>query len=156
MYFWKLPPPLPFKTIDTLKVTHRKFKMLSHKQDDVSKYRGNIGKIETNFKLWLDCYYGKKKALNHMKRYNARDVIGLEQNYLSLLPWISNHPNMAAGINRPVCPRCMSKRVWSEGLKPNKKWRTEANVYRLFRCQNCQSPIKGAANVLEYKPLRNA
>jgi len=148
MFFWKLPPPSPFSTVDTLKVTHKKFKLLSHKQGDVSKYRGHKGKLETNLQLWIDCYYGKEKALAYMKKYNVRDVMGLEENYKDLLPWISNHPNLAVYGNKPLCPKCQSPRLQSFGWKYN-----NTTKYRRLRCQDCKGWARGNHNQQEYKPL---
>lgn len=101
--FYKLPPPSPYRTIDTLKISRKKFALLSHKQDDISRFTGNPRKIETNKRLWLECRAGKKSALQEMVRYNAQDVIGLEKNYLTFLPWISNHPNLGMWIDKTVC-----------------------------------------------------
>lgn len=86
--FHGLPPPRPYKTIDTLKISRRNFGLSSHRQDDIGKFAGTGRKLKTDKDLWLDCIKGKKKALKQMKFYNAQDVVLLEKNYRKFLPWI--------------------------------------------------------------------
>jgi len=60
--FYNMPPPSPYRTVDTLKVSKRYFAMLSNKQDDIGAYLKTGRKIKTDKYLWLDCIKGDKKA----------------------------------------------------------------------------------------------
>jgi len=88
----ELNPPSPFKSIDTLKVARRHFAFQSFKQDYLTKHFFLEKKLETNFQLWVDCMKGDQKRLNEMAEYNRHDVMGLEQVYLKIRPYINNHP----------------------------------------------------------------
>lgn len=88
-----LNPPSPYKTVDTLKVAKRYFKLDSNRLDDLGKYLKIGAKLpHTGFKLWKDCMDGDLKAWELMKRYNKQDVVLLEKVYTALRPWIVNHP----------------------------------------------------------------
>lgn len=134
-----LTPPSPYFTVDTYKVTKRKFRfpqnslefLTTHldlpKKDGHKKYPG--------FELWLGCLRGEDEAWEEMKHYNIQDVISLEALYLRVLPYISNHPN----ISRPQedgdieCPKCGSDDVQFRGYYHSKAGLS----YHKFQCMDC-------------------
>jgi DNA polymerase elongation subunit (family B) len=88
-----LPNPNYFKTIDTLKVAKRYFRISSNKLDYVCKFVGLEGKVQTGgVSLWDSCELGDEKALRKMSHYCDNDVKILEQLFLKLLPYIKNLP----------------------------------------------------------------
>jgi hypothetical protein len=95
--FYNLPPPSPYKTIDTLKIARRHFNFTSNKLDSLGDHLGYGRKlVHTGFNLWKGCMTGDPKSWKHMIDYNKRDVVLLEQIYLHLRPWIKNHPNISS------------------------------------------------------------
>ena len=146
--YWQLPPPSPYRTIDTLKISRSQFGLISHKQDDIGEYAGTGRKIKVDKQLWLDCIEGKR--LKEMKRYNAQDVVLLEKNYLRFRPWIKNHPVLGVYLNHTACPRCTSRSVKREGFRY-----TNTGKYQQISCKNCYGWSQVGPNLLEIKPLKS-
>jgi len=130
-----LGPTTPFKIIDTLRVSKAAFFAPSYKQDFFTKYFKLQNKLETDFQLWKDCEAGDIKALNKMIDYNRHDVIGLEQFYLQIRPFIKNHPNLGILLDDNVCPVCAS----TELETTSSVHLTTAYKYPILRCTNCKS-----------------
>ena len=126
-----LPPPSPYKTIDT-KVEAKKFLYLpSYALNNIASYFGVGRKIEhEGFPLWVKCVNGDRRAWDRMKRYNAHDVDLTEKVYLKLMPFITNHPAKAFYEN---CSNCNGKQI-SRGYER----RTKA-VFRKLQCKSCGS-----------------
>jgi hypothetical protein len=129
-------PPSAYKSIDTLKVSRREFAFSSNKQDFLTKQFGVSEKLSTDFKLWLDCMNGDKEQLARMLKYNKRDVVGLEQVYLKLRPYIKNHPNIGVIMDSDTCPSCGSDKLEST----NATYFTSSNEFLTYRCCNCGTP----------------
>ena len=131
-----LNAPLPFKTIDTLKAARREFSFSSNKQDFLTKFLKIEQKLSTDFQLWIDCMRGDKKALDRMVKYNKHDVIGLEQLYLKLRPYMRSHPNIAVMMDEDACTVCGSKSLKETG----KFYYTGTSKFNLYVCGGCNSP----------------
>ena len=131
-----LNPPSPYKIIDTLKFSRREFFAPSHKQDFLTKYFKLQNKLDTNFDLWLRCEVGNEQALEQMMEYNKHDVIGLEELYLKIRPWIKNHPNLGVLLDEDVCPNCASSNL----EVTSNVYFTAANRFQVYRCGNCKTP----------------
>jgi hypothetical protein len=100
--YYNLPPPSPYRTVDTLKIAKKYFNFTSNKLDELGNFLGYGRKlVHTGFHLWKGCMTGDPEAWRVMVRYNKRDVVLLEQIYLHFLPWITNHPPLSAD-----CPNC--------------------------------------------------
>jgi DNA polymerase elongation subunit (family B)/predicted RNA-binding Zn-ribbon protein involved in translation (DUF1610 family) len=128
-----LPPPAPYKTIDTLKVARSKFSFNSNKLDDLGRDLGIGRKVEhEGFPLWLKCEKGDLKAWKRMKRYNKQDVDLLAELYEKELPYITNHPNLDAYYKGIVCPKCGSNDINWRGIA-----RSKVSIYKRFQCQSC-------------------
>lgn len=129
-----MPPPSPYKTVDTLKTARKVFRFPSNKLDDLGDQLHEGRKVETGGKdLWFRCLANDPKAWKLMKRYNAFDVILLEKIYKRFLPWIPSHPMKGMTENKyGKCGRCGSKKLVSRGteIAGNKE-------YRRLHCRNC-------------------
>jgi hypothetical protein len=133
-------PPSPYSIIDTLKQAQKQFAASSHKMDHLTKTFGLSQKDETNFKLWIDCCEGSRKALDYMLKYNISDVKALEGLYLFIRPWITSHPNVAMlmGIEGNACGHCGSKELnW--GINP---YPTPQGSFEACRCMDCGAICK--------------
>ena len=130
-------PPSPYKSIDTLKIARKEFAFSSNKQDFLTKTFGVSEKLKTEFQLWIDCMDGNKERLAEMLKYNERDVIGLEQVYLKLRPYIKNHPNLGILMDDNVCPSCGSKNLKASDAT----YFTSSNEFPVYRCGGCNSPF---------------
>lgn len=133
--FHGLPPPAPYKQVDTKLVAKRYFRFNSNALNDLGVFLKLGKKLKTGgFDLWLGCMAGDLKAWETMKKYNKQDVILLEKVYYKLLPWADQHPNMATIEGRPdICPRCTKEEgFWAQG------WRiTKTGKYRRWQCKAC-------------------
>lgn len=135
-----LEPPSPYKTIDTLKIARKYFKMDSNKLDDLGDFL-NIGrKMQTGgFNLWLECIAGDKDAWKKMTDYNKQDVILLEKVYYKLRGWARNLPNLNLILGGYTsCPNCGSEHVVKKGFEY-----TRVSAYQRFKCLNCGGQSRG-------------
>ena len=140
----KLPPPSPFKTVDTLKVARKAFRFDSNKLDDLGKYLGIGRKLpNTGIHLWLQCMAGDLKAWKLMCRYNAQDVVLLEKVYYALRPWAYTHANVNKG-KLEACPKCASTKTQRRGFSY-----TLLRQKQRFQCLNCAGWFEGSAKRVE-------
>ena len=145
--FYNLPPPSPYKTIDTKKVAKHYFNFTSNKLDDLGNFLGYGRKlVHTGFELWRGCMRGDPKSWKTMLAYNKRDVILLEQIYKHFLPWITNHPNTAVLSAVEGCPNCASTDLQRRGYGL-----TKTGTYQRFQCKQCgawsHGPSKKLTNI---------
>ena len=131
-----MQPPSPFRIIDTLKIASREFFAPSYKQDFLTKYFHLQNKLETNFQLWKDCEAGIPEKLEEMVKYNRHDVMGLEELYLKIRPYIHNHPNLGVLMDKDVCPTCGADDI----VETNSEYITSANRFLVYRCNSCKTP----------------
>lgn len=113
-----MPPPSPYKIVDTLLVAKRYFSFTSNRLDTIGRILGLGEKIDTGgFDLWKKCLEGDKKAWKKMCEYNKQDVILLEKVYLKLRPYMQNHPNIniSESIDTARCPCCGSEDLVRRG-----------------------------------------
>jgi uncharacterized protein YprB with RNaseH-like and TPR domain len=130
-----LPPPSPAKYVDTKVIAKNKLRVNSNSLNNLGKYFGLGEKLETGgIQLWVDCIENdKKEAWDKMCKYNKQDVVLLEQVYLRLLPFITNHPKIGL-INekRNACDNCGSENVQFRGFDFYQKTK-----HRRTQCQSC-------------------
>jgi uncharacterized protein YprB with RNaseH-like and TPR domain len=130
-----LDPLGPVRTVDTLKMAKRSFRLASNKLDWLAQQLGLGGKIGTDFDLWRRCYQGDEKALAAMLRYNRRDVALLQQVYERMEPYVRGAvPRLVDGdgTNGLACPTCGSGDVSEDGFH-----RTNSSSYPRFVCGSC-------------------
>jgi len=130
-----LPPPSPYKTIDTKKIAKSQFAFNSNSLNDLAAVLKLGSKKSTGgFDLWLGCMADEAKSWKKMIEYNKHDVVLLEKVYERLKAWYPNHPNFAlftSTDNRkcPVCGSGKTQRRGSQVLKMRKAQR--------YHCQQC-------------------
>jgi hypothetical protein len=128
----QLPPPTPYKTIDTLKIARKVFAFDSNKLDDLGRYLGVGRKIpNTGFHLWKGCMSGDPESWRKMKEYNGHDVELLEKVYYLVRAWDKGHPNVNQG-QLEACPKCSSTNVQRRGFEY-----TLLRKKQRYQCQNC-------------------
>lgn len=126
-------PPSSYQSVDTLLAARAGFGFTSNKLDDLCTFFGFKNKVDTDFSLWKNCFYGDKESLEKMSSYCDNDVAILEEVYLKLRPWIKNHPNynLWNEENVSVCPNCGGK------IEFKGDYYTPLNRYDAFRCTEC-------------------
>lgn len=128
-------PPVPYRSVDTLKIARRYFAFNSNRLGDLAEKLGVQRKQQLGgFATWIACIEGDQKAWDKLKRYNKQDVRVLEDVYLRMLPWIDNHP--AVNILNDVsdgCPKCGSTNLI---LVPKPKLNKTTTVDR-YQCTGC-------------------
>lgn len=135
-------PPSPSRTVDTLKIARKQFKLPSNRLDSLGSFLGLGNKVEhEGYGLWKKVLAGDKDAWSRMKRYNARDVDLLHDVYLRLRPWAPSHPvagpvrapqTLGEGLEDKECRVCGSPDLESRGY-----WRTAVLTKRKWRCRGC-------------------
>lgn len=135
-----LTPPSPFFIVDTLLVARQKLRLPSNslqqlaEQFDLAIKKGGHKKFP-GFELWLQCLKGNEEAWEEMRVYNVDDILVLEELYLRLLPYMTNHPNVVRETDGEeiACPKCGSKNIQWRGY-----YYSRAGIcYRRFRCMDC-------------------
>lgn len=130
-----LGPVSPVKSVDTLKVARRYFMFNSNKLNDVGKHLGLGEKVETGgFQTWAGCMRGDMKAWKKMIKYARQDVDLLRDVYLTLRPWMTNHPNLNVYTEEHGCPTCGSHSLQRRGLR-----HTTVASYQAWQCNDCKS-----------------
>jgi len=129
----RLGPPSPFKTVDTLKVARRGFKLTTNRLDDIGQQLGLGEKAPSSYDLWRGCMAGEAKAWRLMKSYNRQDVHLLIAVYLELLPWMDRHPHMGLLSGElDGCRNCGSLNLTPDGFDY-----TATRVRQRVRCDDC-------------------
>jgi len=125
----------PKQSIDTKTLSSRAFRLAYNKLDYLAEKLLGEGKIETDFDLWRDCYYGDAKALKKMLTYNKKDTVLLERVFEKLLPYVKNLPRLVEPETNAeeVCPFCGSDHKQARGYK-----RTAASTFQQFQCLDCK------------------
>lgn len=130
---WGMAPPSPYKTVDTLLVARRYFKMPTYNLNDLCSRLGLGEKPKTTHAdLWHRCLGGDPEAWDKMVEYNKNDVELLFSLYEKLLPYISDHPNVNLYSESDGCPKCGSKRMHYRGYAY-----TGVSTFRRLQCQEC-------------------
>lgn len=131
-----MPPPSPYRVVDTLEMAKQIARFTSNKQDWLSQLLTDEPKEHHNefpgMELWVECLKGNKRAWAVMKLYNKKDITGCEKMYIAMRPYYVGHPNVAAYYDDDVvrCPSCGSHKV--EAL--DKPALTNTGAYTRYRC----------------------
>jgi ribosomal protein S27AE len=138
MVYHGMKPFSPIKVVDTMLEAKRVLGNTSNKLLWMSEYftenKKSTHKKFPGFILWKECMADNPAAWAEMKKYNIQDVITTEELYLILLPWMEDHPNVAAYINdiKLRCPKCGSDQLTAEGIAYG-----QSAEYTRFLCGNC-------------------
>ena len=116
----------------------------------VSKYLTDSPKSQhkkfPGFELWLQCLEDNPAAWAEMRRYNKQDVIALEKLYLRQLPWIADHPNLAAYSDKAgSCPKCGGA-VSRQGTKVH-----QSGKYQQYKCKSCGGWSRSRINAIPHQ-----
>lgn len=143
-----MPPPSPYKMVDTMveaknvaAFTSNKLAWLSRALSEERK--SDHGKFP-GFKLWAECLKNNPEAWAEMREYNPQDVIATEEVYLKLRPWMQGHPNVANYDDDETlrCPHCGSQDVAQKGYRT-----TQVGKYPRYRCNGCHAWSRGGYTI---------
>ena len=134
-----IPPPSPYRSIDTKKVAKKYFRFTSNSLNDLGKFLKVGHKYHhSGFEMWKGCMAGDKKSWDEMVKYNKQDVVLLEKVYLKMRPWMDNHPNINQEYTKiDHSPKCAGTSLKSCGIV-----RTKTSSYRSYRCADCKGYSK--------------
>ena len=129
-------PPATYQQIDLLKTARKQFKFPSNKLDYIAQSLKVGQKTKhAGHDLWVKCMTGDENSWKIMEEYNKNDVVLLEAVYNKLLPWITNHPNVALINNEELaCPNCGANSLNKRGYSF-----TSSGKYQRYQCKNCGS-----------------
>jgi hypothetical protein len=136
----KMMPPTKFQNIDTCKTSKNVFKFEYNRLDELGQRFGIGKKLDMSFTDWRNCLTKNKKAekaLQNMLTYCKNDIAPLlEDVYLSMLPYIPNHPNLGlwnVEMDKDCCKNCESTNL----LWNTKPYATPSGLWMSWRCQSC-------------------
>lgn len=151
-----LKPPRPYQSFDTLQTARKYFKFDNNKLDYLGKLLVGQGKTELTYgDCWDKMLNGspkeQKKYAHIMDVYCRRDVELLEKVYYKLLPWATNHPNMAlaAGVDF-ICPRCGCDSEFR--VKAYRRTGAQVNAIQ-YECLSCHGYVTKPLNLEEREEL---
>jgi hypothetical protein len=126
--FLKGLPPMPtVKTIDTLRIAKKYFRLDYNGLDAISKDLGLSGKTENSKGLWRKCFEGDIKSLNQLAKYNKNDVRINKKVFEREMPFLKLVLSKEFVCHNPVCG---SREVILKGCRDNKQ---------RFICNKCGS-----------------
>lgn len=139
-----MPPPSPYKHLDTYRIAKRVFDFTSNKLEYLTdklcvKYKKLSHKKYPGMILWTECLKGNKEAWDEMKRYNIHDVLSTEELYEKLKAWAPETMPKPHGDNSEKCGVCGKNRLIKRGTM-----RTVKQLYQRFQCQACGAWSKGS------------
>jgi len=121
-------PPMPIvKTLDTLRIAKRYFKLDYNGLDAIAKDLGCPGKLENSKGLWRKCFEGDKKSLELMGKYNRNDVKINKKVFERELPFIKNTLSKYFQCQNPICK---SLNIRLKGIRNGKQ---------RYCCNKCNS-----------------
>ena len=133
-----MKPPSPYKVIDTLEIAKREFKFVRNTLKNLAEELHCTPKDSHDkfpgFSLWSECIKGNDEAWEEMKLYNIEDVITLEEVYLKLRPWDTQHISTVSDLEDSTkrCPKCGSVHLERRGY-----YYTNAGKYQKYQCKAC-------------------
>jgi len=145
----KIPPPSPYRVVDTMLIAKKHFAFerntldyLSHALCSETK---SAHKEFHGFELWKECMKGNDAAWAEMKHYNIQDVRVTEELYLILRPWAKGHPSIVTTTDSTVhrCTSCGSKNVSTDGYSI-----TNVSKFQKYKCNDCGSFSRGRKNLV--------
>lgn len=140
-----LPPPSPFKIVDTLTEARKVFGDESMQLVALTERLGIDTKTDRyDVDVARAALAGDKAAQRKLKAYNVGDVAASEQLVDAFRGWIPSHPHnlMGEATDVSTCNQC-----WGPNLAPN-GWALASQMrYPLFRCTDCGGQVQGRKGV---------
>ena len=136
-----LPPPSPYRVIDTLLIAKQKFALPFNSLAYLAEFLNVPQKLDTGgVGLWIDCDHGKQEALDKMLDYNIGDIVTLREVYNRLIGWSNDGVNLALYSEHGcTCPHCSSDDVQ---VIQGKYTHTVSRKYQAYRCNNCGAVLR--------------
>jgi uncharacterized protein YprB with RNaseH-like and TPR domain len=147
-----MPPPAPFKMIDTLAIAKKYFAFTSNRLEYLSdklnkKYKKQSHEEFAGFALWSECLKGNKKAWAAMRKYNEYDVLALEELFEGLAAWADGDhmPNFSLYTEgtEHVC-RCGSSDLQKRGFHFTAKGK-----FQRYQCTSCGAWTRDTNNLFD-------
>lgn len=127
-----IPPPSPYRKVDTLQLAKRHFKFNWNKLDYLNRTLSGDKKAPTGgMETWKRCLQGDPVALDKMMQYNLQDVVLQEKLFIKLRPYVTGLPNMHIE-EADSCPRCGGTHLQKRGFTY-----TNASKFQRYRCTGC-------------------
>ena len=127
-----IPPPSPYRKVDTLQLAKRHFKFNWNKLDYLNRTLSGDKKAPTGgMETWARCLRGDQAALDKMMKYNLQDVVLQEKLFKKLRPYVTGLPNMHIE-DADHCPRCGGTHLQKRGFTY-----TNASKFQRYRCTGC-------------------
>lgn len=149
-----LPPPSPFKIVDTLTEARKVFGDESMQLVALTERLGIATKTDKyDPDVARAAVAGNKAAQRKIRAYNIGDVAASEALVDRLRGWIPSHPHNLQGVSTdvPTCNQC-----WGPNLAENGWKMAQQMKYPLFRCQDCGGQVQGrrGVRVSDVRPVR--
>lgn len=140
--YFGLPPPSPYRIIDTLHMAKRKFRMDFNSLEFLAKYMRVTNKIVNGgIELWIGCARGDEESLRLMLEYNFGDITTLRDVHKKLVAWDNDGVNMSLYNDDGTCPHCGTDDI---DPVPGKFVHTPAKRHQLHRCNGCHANLRKA------------
>lgn len=136
-----LPPPSPYRVIDTLLIAKQKFALPFNSLAYLAEFLNVEQKIDTGgVDLWIQCDQGSQEALDKMNEYCMGDIVTLRSVYNHLISWSNDGVNLALYSDHGTsCPHCSSYNV---SVIEGKYAHTVARKYQVYRCNDCGAVLR--------------
>jgi len=136
-----MPPPSPYRVIDTLLIAKQKFALPFNSLAYLAEFLDVEQKIDTGgVDLWIQCDQGSQEALDKMNEYCMGDIVTLRGVYNRLIGWSNDGVNMALYNDHGAsCPHCSSDDV---SVIQGKYSHTVARKYQAYRCNGCGAVLR--------------
>jgi uncharacterized protein YprB with RNaseH-like and TPR domain len=136
-----MPPPSPYRVIDTLLVAKQKFALPFNSLAYLAEFLDVEQKIDTGgVDLWIQCDQGSQEALDKMNEYCMGDIVTLRGVYNRLIGWSNDGVNLALYSDHGAsCPHCSSDDV---SVIQGKYSHTVARKYQAYRCNGCGAVLR--------------
>lgn len=131
--YHRLPPPKKPKFVDTLKIARKEAKFSSNALRYLNRHLGIRDKDEAPD--WDKVSTGDVDEIVLCTRYCRGDVKSLEEYYLVIRPYATNHPNLnlfLTGQHHQACPTCNSPNLQRRGYNV-----CLSRKYQRYQCQSC-------------------
>ena len=136
-----MPPPSPYRVIDTLLIAKQKFALPFNSLAYLAEFLDVEQKIDTGgVDLWIQCDQGSQEALDKMNEYCMGDIVTLRGVYNRLIGWSNDGVNLALYSDHGAsCPHCSSDDV---SVIQGKYSHTVARKYQAYRCNGCGAVLR--------------
>jgi hypothetical protein len=136
-----LPPPSPYKVVDTLKEARKTFGDESNTLAALTERLGIDTKTDKyDVTVARAAVAGDPAAQRKIRAYNIGDIAASEALVDRLRGWIPSHPHnlMGTADDRVTCNQC-----WGDNLERNGLKLASVLTYVMWRCLDCGANVQG-------------